>query len=118
MTPIEAHKYADRLKIDISYGPNYIKGEKQKSFDGWGWHDGLQMTFRGPRHYREYLKENGLVEASINDKPIEDKWDKPIWDEALIRRAINVHGLEIGSVLAEALISGELDYPEDGMPDF
>lgn len=117
MTPIEAHKYAHKLKIDITHGPNYIKGEKQKSFDGFGWHDSLQMSFKGPRHYREYLKEHGMVEAGINDRPVEQVANKPIWDEGLIRKCINQYGIDIPGRLAEALLSGELDYPEDGMID-
>lgn len=113
MTPIEAHKYAHKLKIDILEGPGFIKGKREKSFDGWGWHDSLLMSFRGPAHYRAYLREHNMVEASVNDKPMEEKYDKPIWDEDLIRKA-NSYGLDIGSVLAEALLKGELDYPEDG----
>lgn len=115
MTPIEAHKYKERLKIDIWQGPGYRQGRREKSFDGFGWHDSLQMSFKGPRHYREYLKEHGMVEASVNDKPTEGKFEKPLWDEELIRKCINEYKIDIGSVLAEALLSGELDYPEDGM---
>lgn len=115
MTPIDAHRYADKHKIDIWHGPGYIKAKKEKEFDGFGWHDSLQMSFKGPRHYREYLKQNGMVEASVNDKPVEQVAKKPIWDEALIRKCVNEYKIEIGSVLAEALLSGELDYPEDGM---
>lgn len=115
MTPIDAHKYANKHKIDIFNGPGYIKAKKEKDWDGFGFHSGLQMSFKGPRHYREYLKEHGMVEASVNDKPTEGKYQKPIWDEALIRRCINEYKIDIGSVLAEALLSGELDYPEDGM---
>ena len=111
MSPIEAHKYAYRKMIDIFQGPNYVKAKREKSFDGFGFHDSLQMTFRGPAHYRQYLKENNMHEASVNDKPMEEKYNKPIWDEDLIRKA-NSYGLDIGSVLAEALLSGELDYPE------
>jgi hypothetical protein len=112
MTPIEAHKYAHKHKIDIKHGPNYIEGKKEKSFDGFGWHDSLMMNFRGPAHYREYLKEHNMVEASVNDCPMESKYVKPVWDEDLIRKA-NSYGMDIGSVLAEALLNGELDYPED-----
>ena len=113
MTPIEAHKYAHKHKIDIFHGPNYIEGKKEKSFDGFGWHSGLLRSFKGPKDYRDYLKANNMVEAGLNDCPIEGDFKKPLWDEELIWRAINVHKLEIGSVLAEALLSGKLDYPED-----
>lgn len=111
MTPIEAHQYANRLKIDIFHGPNYVAAKREKSFDGYGWHDSLMMNFRGPAHYRQYLKENNMHEASVNDRPMEEKYNKPLWDEDLIRKA-NGHGMDIGSVLAEALLSGDLDYPE------
>lgn len=112
MTPIEAHKYADKKKIDIFHGPGYVKASREKAFDGFGWHDGLRMNFKGPGHYRSYLKEHGLVEASLGDRPKEHKYEKPLWDEDLIRKC-NQMGMEIGSILAEALLSGELDYPED-----
>jgi hypothetical protein len=115
ITPIEAHKYAHKHKVDILEGPNYIEGKKEKSFDGFGWHDGLLMSFRGPQHYRTYLKENGLVEAGLNDRPDEKEFKTPLWDEHLIWKAINVYKLNIGSVLAEALLSGEMSWPEDGM---
>jgi hypothetical protein len=111
MSPIEAHKYAHRKMIDIFQGPGYVKAKREKAFDGFGFHDSLQMNFKGPAHYRQYLKENNMHEASVNDKPMEEKYTKPIWDEDLIRKA-NSYGLDIGSVLAEALLSGELDYPE------
>jgi hypothetical protein len=114
MTAIEAHKYAHKHKIDIFHGPNYIEGKKEKSFDGFGYHNGLMRTFKGPKDYRDYLKANGMVEAGLNDKPVEEEFKKPLWDEELIRKAINVHKLNIGSVMAEALLSGEIDYPEDG----
>lgn len=115
MTPVEAHKYKERLKIDILHGPGYVQGKREKSFDGFGWHDSLQMSFKGPNHYRSYLKEHGMVEASVNDRPTEGKYQKPLWDEEMIRKCINVYKIDIGSVLAEALMSGELDYPEDGV---
>lgn len=114
MTPTEAHKYANQHKVDILRGPGYTEGKREKSFDGWGWHDSLRMNFKGPGHYRQYLRENGLVEAGIGDKPSEHKYEPPVWTEDLIRRAVNVHGIEIGSVMAEALMSGELDFPDTG----
>ncbi len=108
MSPVEAHRYKEKHKIDILQGPGYIEGKREKSFDGFGWHSGLL------RDYRDYLREHNLVEAGLNDKPVERDFDKPVWDEDLIRKAVSVHGIEIGSVLAEALIKGELDWPEDG----
>jgi len=114
MTPIEAHKYANKLKIDIWEGPGFIKGKKEKGFDGFGWHDSLRMSFRGPRHYREYLKEHNMHEASINDCPMVEEYDPPVWTEELLRKAINHHGVSIGGVLAEALLKGEIDWPEEG----
>lgn len=112
MTPVDAHKYAHRKMIDIIHGPNYIQGKKEKSFDGWGWHDGLLRSFKGPKDYRDYLRANNMVEASIGDKPSEWKNNKPIWTEELIRKCNREYGMEIGDNLAEALLRGELDYPD------
>lgn len=113
MTPIEAHRYKERLKIDIIEGPNYVQGRREKSFDGFGWHDGLMRTFKGPKDYRDYLKEHDLVEAGLNDRPEDKEFTPPIWTEELIWKAINVHKLQIGSVMADALLSGSLDWPEN-----
>lgn len=112
MNPLEAHKYSHRRKINILRGPGYIEGRREKSFDGWGWHDSLQRSFRGPKDYRDYLRANGLVEASVKDKPVEQQLDSPVWTEELVRKAINEFGIDIGSVMAEALISGEMDWPD------
>ncbi len=113
MTPLDAHKYAHKHKVDIWEGPGYLARKKEKSFDGFGWHDSLMMSFRGPAHYRSYLKENNLVEAGANDCLTEDKFTKPLWDEDLIRKCVQQYGIQIDSILAEALISGELDYPDE-----
>lgn len=112
MTPIEAHRYAHKHKIDIFHGPNYIEGKKEKSFDGFGWHSGLLRNFKGPKDYRDYLKANNMVEAGLNDCPQGNEFRPPVWTEELIRKA-NGYGMDIGSVLAEALLRGDLDYPED-----
>lgn len=112
MRPLEAHQYANRKGIDILCGPGWVKGKREKSFSGYGFHDGLRMSFRGPAHYRQYLKENNLHEAGLGDRPNEQEYKPPRWDEDLIRLAIR-EGVEIGSVLAEALLKGELDFPED-----
>ena len=112
MNPIEAHKYAHKHMIDIWEGPNYIAGRKAKTFDGFGWHDGLLRSFKGPKDYRDYLKANNLVEAGLNDCPVDKDFKPPVWSEELIRKAINVHGLEIGSVMAEALLDGSLKWPD------
>lgn len=112
MNPVEAHRYKERLKIDIFEGPGYQAQKRQKAFDGFGWHDSLRVNFRGPAHYRTYLKENNLHEAGLGDRPTEHEYKPPRWDEDLIRQMVQ-NGMEIGSVLAEALLSGELDYPED-----
>ena len=112
MTPLEGNRYAHKHKLDIFQGPNYVEGRKEKAWDGWGWHSSLQMSFKGPKHYRDYLRANNMEEWGNEDSPQHKEFRKPVWDEALIRKAINEHGIPIGSVLAEALISGEIDYPE------
>lgn len=113
MTPLEAHNYARKLMIDIWQGPGYVKAQRVKEFDGFGWHDSLRMNFRGPAHYRQYLKENNMHEVDIGDRPCEGKYEPPVWNEDLIRKAINEYKIPIGSVMAEALLSGELDFPEE-----
>jgi hypothetical protein len=112
MTPVSAHQYSNRKKIDIIHGPGYVQGKREKSFDGFGFHSSLQRTFKGPKDYRDYLKANNLHEAGLGDRPKEEEYKAPRWDEDLIRLAIR-EGVEIGSVLAEALLNGELDFPED-----
>lgn len=111
MTPVEAIRYADKHKVDILSGPNFQNGKRQKGFDGFGWHDTLQMSFKGPRHYREHLKANGIEEWGNCDPPKYSEESPPVWDHEMIKKAID-HGIEIGSVLAEALLSGELDFPD------
>jgi hypothetical protein len=112
MTPIEAHKYSHKLKIDILEGPNYRAGKKEKSFTGWGYHDSLNMVFRGPGHYREYLRENGMEEWGDSDFPQYKESSPPLWDDVLIKKAVDL-GIYMPGRLVEALKSGEIDYPED-----
>lgn len=112
MTPVEAHKYAYHHKCKILEGVGYQGGRRKKKFDGWGWHDGLLRTFRGPKDYRDFLRANNMYEAGGSEGPLqEENFDKPLWDEALIKKATDM-GIEIGSVLAEALLKGELDFPD------
>lgn len=111
MTPTDAIKYSKRKMIKILHGPNIEKGRQQKGFDGFGWHDTLKMSFRGPRHYRDYLKANGIEEWGNEMPPKYTEANPPLWTEETIRMAVS-HGVEIGSVLAEALKSGELAFPE------
>jgi hypothetical protein len=113
MTPVEAHNYANKLKIDIWQGPGYLQAKREKAFDGFGWHDSLRMNFRGPAHYRQYLKENNMHEAGVGDNIQGKDFEPPVWNEELIRKAINEYHIPIGSVMAEALLSGELDFPEE-----
>lgn len=112
MKPIEAHKYALRKMINIVSGPNYAEGKRQKSFDGFGWHSGLQRNFKGPRDYRDYLKANGIEEWGDCDPPKFTEESPPYWNDETLKKASSC-GMEIGSVLAEALKSGKLKFPED-----
>lgn len=111
MTPIDALRYSEKKGAAILKGPNYHKGKQIKKFDGFGWHDTLKMSFRGPKHYREYLKENGIEEWGDSYPPIYNEKSPPLWDDKLIKKAVDA-GIEIGSVLAAALKKGELDFPE------
>lgn len=113
MSPPEAHKYAYRKMLNILEGPGYQSGKRERTFDGFGWHDSLRMSFRGPAHYRSYLKEHGIVEASLCDRPQDKDFEPPIWTEELIRKAIAAYGIPIGGVLAEALLKGEAQWPDE-----
>lgn len=112
MTPVEAHRYAHKKKINILHGPNYRGGKQERTFKGWGWHDGLLRSFKGPHDYRTYLKANNMIEAGNEGPLIEKEYEPPVWNEEMLRKAAG-YGIEIGSVLAEALLSGELDWPEE-----
>lgn len=111
MTPIDAVKYSEKKKIRILKGPNYNGGRQEKKFDGFGWHDTLKMSFRGPKHYREYLKQNGIEEWGNELPPKYTEIDPPMWDDKIIKKAVDA-GIQIGSVMAQALKSGELSFPE------
>ena len=111
MTPPEAHKYAERKNLKIISGPGYVEGQRKETYRGWGYHDTLQKTFKGPRDYRDYLRANGLIECGDLSSPQFTKPKPTYWTDETIKLAIG-HGIEIGSVLAEALKKGELDFPE------
>ena len=111
MTPVDAHRYSHRKKIRILKGPNYNGGKQVKTFDGFGWHDGLNMAFRGPKHYRSYLKEHGLEEWGNEKPPVYSEESPPIWDDVLIKKVVD-SGIEVGSVLAKALKEGTVNFPE------
>jgi hypothetical protein len=111
MTPIDALRYSERTGAKILKGPNYHKGRQIKKFDGFGWHDTLKMSFKGPKHYREYLKANNIEEWGDSCPPIYSEKSPPIWTDEMIKRAVDA-GIEVGSVLAAALKRGELDFPE------
>lgn len=112
MTPIEAHRYAHRHKIDVVSGPNYVEGRKQRSFDGWGWHNSLNRFFKGPNDYRTFLRANGMEEWGDADCPQYKEVRPPIWTDETLRMCAS-HGLEIGSVMGEALKKGLIDWPEE-----
>jgi hypothetical protein len=111
MTPLEAHKYAHRKNLRVVGGPGYKEGKKERSFAGWGWHDTLKMSFRGPNHYREYLKEHNMVEWGSSDCPQYKEVTPPVWNDETLRMAAQ-QGIEIGSVLADALKSGAIQWPD------
>ncbi len=112
MTPVEAHGYAHKHKIDIWEGPAYQNGRRER-FTGWGWHAALQRSFKGPNDYKTYLRENNLTEAGNERAPLWQEPEKPIWTEELLRKAVREYGLDISDSLGDALLRGELDYPED-----
>lgn len=111
MTPIDALRYSQKKMIKILKGPNYSEGRQIKKFDGFGWHDTLKMSFKGPKHYREYLKANGIEEWGDSCPPVYDEKSPPLWNDEMIKKAVDA-GIEVGSVLAAALKRGELDFPE------
>jgi hypothetical protein len=117
MTAVEAYRYCFKKKIDIVDGPGYKPGRIKKTFDGYGLHSSLGVVFRGPSHYRQYLKEHNIEELAESDYPQYKEKEKPVWTEELIRKAINEYNIPIGSILAEALLSGEVDYPDGTVVD-
>jgi len=111
MTPIDAHRYATRKNIKILSGPGYIEGRRKEPYKGWGYHDTLKRVFKGPGDYRDFLRRNGLMECGDLSAPQYTAPRAPYWTDETIKMAID-HGIEIGSVLAEALKSGKLDFPD------
>ena len=111
MTPIDALRYSQKKMIRILKGPNCSGGRQIKKFDGFGWHDTLKMSFRGPKHYREYLKENHIEEWGNCNPPSYSEESPPLWDDSLIKKTVDA-GINIGSVLADALKKGEVSFPE------
>ena len=111
MTPIDALRYSQKKMINILKGPNYSGGRQIKKFDGFGYHDTLKMSFKGPKHYREYLRENKIEEWGNCNPPVYTEESPPLWTEAMIKKAVEA-GINIGSVLADALIKGEVSFPE------
>lgn len=111
MTAVEAHRYATRKFLKIVSGPGFQDGRRKERFTGWGYHDSLQRTFKGPNDYRTYLRANGLVECGDLSAPQFTEPDPPVWDDEMLKKASDL-GIQIGSVLAEALKSGEVLFPE------
>lgn len=67
---------------------------KDRTFDGWGWHDGLNMFFRGPNHYRSYLKEQGLIEVGNDPFPTQKRANNidEFFSEDLLRETAQITG--------------------------
>lgn len=113
MTPPEAYKYAYHKKCKIISGPGYENGKKPKAFTGWGWHDSLRRTFKGPNDYRSYLRAHGIEEwGDVHDAPRGGEYKPPLWDDELLRKAAQLD-IYIPGRLAEALKNGEATWPED-----
>lgn len=110
MTPEEAFRYSTRRHIKITNGPGYNPGKKRISFNGWGWHDGLQMNFKGPKHYREHLATNGLEEWGDAHAPQYREEENNIWDDESLKRAWDL-GFRFSGREAAALKSGEMPAP-------
>lgn len=88
--------------------------DRNKRYYNYVFSNGERYTMSPIEAHREYLKEHNMHEASINDCPMVEEYDPPVWTEELLRKAINHHGVSIGGVLAEALLKGEIDWPEEG----
>jgi hypothetical protein len=79
---------------------------QRKEFDGFGWHNGLNMNFKGPKHYREYLKSEGLAEYGNEKPPQQKEVETPIVDDATLKDFAKA-GLKVSGREATALKSGE-----------
>jgi DNA-directed RNA polymerase subunit RPC12/RpoP len=107
---LRAEEFAKRMETRDGYGcPNCgtrrmdpMKSGRplrDSTFTGWGWHDGLNMSFLGPRHYRDYLRANGLVEAGNEAAPVYQESRQEIWDDATLKEAADIAGgLDGGTV--------------------
>lgn len=112
MTPVEAMKYSYNHKTKILHGPNIENHKPVERYIGWGWCHELGMNFKGPAEYKAYLKANKIEIWDQENPPQFTEESPPVWTEELIRKTVQEHKVEIGSVLAEALLSGELDFPQ------
>lgn len=102
-TPQEAQTYSIENGVEITQdGYNQSRGtrkKKQKAFDGFGYHDSLKMNFRGPKHYREYLKENGLHESGSSAPPQYKEEKTEFWDDETVKQTAEIAGgLDEGTV--------------------
>lgn len=80
--------------------------KKQAGFDGFGWHDGLNMSFKGPKDYRDHLKREGLIEMGDAPPPQKKEVDTPLIDDETLKE-LSQSGLKVSDNEAKALKSGE-----------
>jgi hypothetical protein len=82
---------------------------KDKLFDGWGWHDGLSMTFKGPNHYRAYLREQGLIEVGNDPFPKQESTlaEKEFFTDDMLRATAQITG-GLDGQLVNALKDGDV----------
>ena len=99
-----------RIQRVMSSAPSMRMGQaikrQRKTFDGFGWHDGLNMQFKGPKHYREYLKQEGLIEHGNEGPPQHKEAEAPPIDDETLKEFAKA-GLKVSGREAAALKTGE-----------
>jgi len=97
---------APRMKMGKSIS------KQRKEFDGFGWHDGLNMSFKGPKDYKAYLKRENLIEAGNEAPPQYKDPEVNLIDDQLLADAAKA-GIKVSGQEAEALKSGKYQKSEE-----